>query len=340
MKVLCIIHGYPPYHNAGAEWMIHDLNKFLVKRGHEVRVLLPGGNAVVSKNGKRSYTKVEKVYVLDGVKVEEKNTKNLIPYSKWADVLITHLDGAGLALNIFRRPDVQKPLVHLLHNTHHNEAIKVFSPMNQYVVWNAVWNKKENPYPNKGVVVHPPVSTEDYKVVRRNAKNITLINCWENKGGKVLVNLAKEDPDHSYLGVMGGYGDQVIGRSKNLKYEDNTPDIKSVYRKTRILIMPSSYESWGRVAVEAMCSGIPVIAHPTPGLKESLGFAGLFAHRDRVGEWVNIIKQLDDPGYYAEMSAKAAERAAQLSEMTDKELLDYEKFLEKISNKGYEVQGS
>lgn len=340
MKVLCVIHGYPPYHNAGAEWMIHDLNKFLVKRGHDVKVLIPGGNAVISKNGKRSFIKVEKQFTLDGVKVEEQNTKNLLPYSRDCDVIITHLDRAGMAMNLFRRDDIRKPLVHLLHNTHHNEAIKVLSPNNQYVVWNAEWNKKANFYPNKGVVVHPPVNIEDYKVVRRNAKNITLINCWEPKGGKVLVEMAKEMPNHSFLGVMGGYGDQVIGRSKNLKYDDNTPDIKSIYRKTRILVMPSVYESWGRVAVEAMTSGIPVIAHPTPGLKESLGFAGLFAHRDRVGEWKNHIEKLDDPGYYAEVSAKCLDRAKQLDEMTNKELLKYEKFLQMISDKGYEVQSN
>ncbi|WP_262928542.1 glycosyltransferase family 4 protein [Streptomyces sp. CBMA152] len=47
-----------------------------------------------------------------------------------------------------------------------------------------------------------------------------------------------------------------------------------VYSRSRVILMPSLYESWGRVAVEAFASGIPVIAHTTPGLVESMGEAG------------------------------------------------------------------
>jgi hypothetical protein len=51
---------------------------------------------------------------------------------------------------------------------------------------------------------------------------------------------------------------------------DHTADIREVFRKTRVVLMPSLYESYGRVAVEAACAGIPAIVHPTEGLLESL----------------------------------------------------------------------
>ena len=38
-------------------------------------------------------------------------------------------------------------------------------------------------------------------------------------------------------------------------------------------------------AVEALAHGIPVIAHPTPGLRESLGFAGTYVDRDNIDAW-------------------------------------------------------
>lgn len=39
------------------------------------------------------------------------------------------------------------------------------------------------------------------------------------------------------------------------------------------------------VGMEAIASGIPCIATPTPGLIESLGYAGTFVPRDDVDMW-------------------------------------------------------
>ena len=40
--------------------------------------------------------------------------------------------------------------------------------------------------------------------------------------------------------------------------------------------MPSQEETWGRVAIEAISSGIPVIANPTEGLREALDYCGIY----------------------------------------------------------------
>jgi hypothetical protein len=66
--------------------------------------------------------------------------------------------------------------------------------------------------------------------------------------------------------------------------------------------MPSSYESWGRVAIEAACSGIPTIAHPTDGLLEALGPAGIFVDRRKTRQWQAELERLDDPDQYAKAS--------------------------------------
>lgn len=76
--------------------------------------------------------------------------------------------------------------------------------------------------------------------------------------------------------------------------------------------MPSESETWGMAGVEAMCSGIPVIAHPTPGLKESLGDAGIFVDRDDIDGWVEQLVRLDDVREYAAASTAASRRAAEL----------------------------
>jgi len=81
--------------------------------------------------------------------------------------------------------------------------------------------------------------------------------------------------------------------------------------------MPSDYESWGRVGVEAMASGIPVLAHPTDGLVESLGSAGVFCDRDDADAWQAAIESLDARDAYRAASRKAKARSKQLDPAAD-----------------------
>jgi glycosyltransferase involved in cell wall biosynthesis len=140
-------------------------------------------------------------------------------------------------------------------------------------------------------------------------------------------------PDYDFLGVEGGYGRQVKENLKNIEYMDNTPDARKIYAKTRVLLMPSLYESYGRTGIEAMVSGIPVIASPTPGLMESLGSAGIYCNVDSPLSWIEAIKRLDDPKEYKEQSKKCIERAKEVEQETPKELDNFERFLMDIANK-------
>jgi glycosyltransferase involved in cell wall biosynthesis len=93
--------------------------------------------------------------------------------------------------------------------------------------------------------------------------------------------------------------------------------------------MPSKEESWGRVAIEAMSSGIPVIATPTPGLLESCGSAGIFCKRDDIGSWVREIRRLKtDTEYYKSVSEKCFDRAKELDPLS--QLTQMEAWLKEI----------
>ena len=59
-------------------------------------------------------------------------------------------------------------------------------------------------------------------------------------------------------------------------------------------------------------SGIPVVAHPTPGLVESLGEASIFADRADLDAWEAAVKRLFSPKIYPQASKAAAARAAGL----------------------------
>jgi glycosyltransferase involved in cell wall biosynthesis len=166
-------------------------------------------------------------------------------------------------------------------------------------------------YPNNNIVLPPPCDYRkwDDGLDHYDAKYITLVNHNVNKGGNVLIRLAKLMPDRKFLAVAGSYDTQVMDRTlPNVKYMPQTQDMKAVYRDSRIVIMPSQYESYGLVFNEAGASGIPVLMHPTDGLKENAGDAGIYCDRGREEEWVEAIKKLDDKKYYKEVSDKVRAR--------------------------------
>ncbi len=317
LKLLYHLHAYPPTHNAGAEWMAHAMFKWLVAHGHECHVV----------------TTCPANYEIDGVKVFRDDFDSCNREWNWCDLGLTHLVRSGKAWNW--HAITYKPIVYVVHNTFTNRLVEVKQDFALiYNTEHAREDGKAKGYRHHSTVLHPPVYFDDYHTDNKRRKYITLINCWPRKGGNVLYDLAKSMPDRQFLGVKGGYGEQVIKPLPNLTYVENTPDIKSIYEQTRILIMPSVYESYGRTAVEAMCSGIPVIASDTPGLRESLGDCGLFvpalpAEDENFLEadpFEHFIKMLDDKAVYKDISTRSLARAKMLDERNETEMQSLEKW--------------
>jgi glycosyltransferase involved in cell wall biosynthesis len=317
MKILAMVHNYPPLQNSGAEWMLHEILKYLASQGHEVNVLIPINSI--------------DPYNFEGVNVFRHNFSEAKDYIKGCDIIFTHLDRAGKALNIAH--DAKKFYVEIIHNTNRHGILYSKHRDNIaeryiYLIYNSLFTKNAMKYPCPGVIVHPPVDAKRYKVVKRGFK-LTLVNLFERKGGLFFQHLARLMPDRDFLGVEGGYGKQEVVNLPNTSYLPHGENMKSVYSQTRILLMPSMYESYGRVAVEAMCSGIPVIATPTEGLKESLGDAGIFC--DLIPDkWVEAIKKLDDPEEYKAASRRSTDRYKEISLKTPVEMAGMEQFLKDI----------
>ena len=136
----------------------------------------------------------------------------------------------------------------------------------------------------------------------RQTDVVTLINCNKNKGGDLLIEIATKMPNVQFLGIKGGYSNQLIDSNKlaNLEYMENQKDINVVLRRTGILIMPSKSETWGRTAVEAMASGIPVIHSQTPGLVECVGGAGIQCDQNDLDAWCQAIQHIIGDRAYRE----------------------------------------
>lgn len=148
---------------------------------------------------------------------------------------------------------------------------------------------------------------------------ITLINANLLKGLGVLVELAQRFPTRKFLGVKPYYNRVEVPNLPNIEWMDLQDDIRNVFKKTRILIVPSVYESWGRVAFEAMYNGIPVLyskplengAKPgfvtgsTEGMAKWIGDNGFPCDRNTLDDWISAIQQLDDPDIYSDYSGRA-----------------------------------
>jgi glycosyltransferase involved in cell wall biosynthesis len=151
----------------------------------------------------------------------------------------------------------------------------------------------------------PYVDTDRFKGLReKTIQNnvVCLINCNKNKGGELFKELAVKMPNVQFLGVRGGYSNQVIDSSgpSNLTYMENQKDITVVFKKIGILVMPSKNETWGRTAVEAMSAGVPVIHSEAPGLVECVGGAGIMCVHDDADAWVDAINRLINDRAYRE----------------------------------------
>lgn len=306
MKVLGLFDDYWPDHRSGAERMQHNILKHLVERGHECKVI--------------SRTKVE-THDVDGVDVHDKFFDTEVNLIKWADVLVTSFNYSRRAMNLAK--DFKKRLYIIVHNDLGGGDLMINTFTNTRAIYNSEWVAKSIKYKVPSLVFHPPVYAEDWQG-KANGKFITLLNVNEIKGGDKFVKLAEMLPEYQFLGCLGSYGAAQITDSRdNITIVPNAENVADIYKQTKVLLMPSRYESYGQTQIEAGFFGIPTVYHPTPGLTESWGQAGSAIDRENLEEWAKEIKKLmSNKAYYKEQSEKAKAKAAELEAAQDWQLLE------------------
>jgi glycosyltransferase involved in cell wall biosynthesis len=160
---------------------------------------------------------------------------------------------------------------------------------------------------------------------------ITLVNANQNKGVTQFIDLAKRMPERKFLGVIPYYGELRLPPSPdNIEWIPFDDDIRNILKRTRILVVPSYYESFGRIAVEAMYNGIPVLyskPHPkskypggsTEGMEEWITPAGISCDREKIDEWIDAIVSLDSEETYVARSEQVKAHIQSLNLFTEGE---------------------
>lgn len=321
MKIVGVFHYYPPYRNAGSERMVHIMLRYLVEEGHEVEVVV---TAMPETNGE--------AYELEGVKVIP--GVPLYAARLNADVFVTHHENARPVAGIANVQDI--PCVTILHNDFpHSKSMIRYAGKKDLIVFNTHWLAEKckgliRAGGRNGMVFHPPVISKEHKVEVQVAGYVTLVNLNRDKGSEIFYAVAERMPYLQFLGVVGAHGEQYIREDlPNVTILEHQRDMREVWKQTRLLLMPSVYESYGMVGPEAYASGIPVIACPTAGTKEALGDAGLFVRpRKNIDGWVNEVNAAI--ANYRGMYRLALQRSGELDYQLEWELTEWRNRIEAL----------
>lgn len=160
----------------------------------------------------------------------------------------------------------------------------------------------------------------------------------QHKGLDYLISIIKEVskvyPDVE-LTIVGDGPDRTTlekivhdnGLEKNVCFQGQSSNVKKYYDDANIVLVPSRWEGFGVVLIEAMACGTPVIAFENKGPNEiiSNNIDGILIKQYDVEEFSNkIITLLDDSERWERMSEQAYKKACNFSaKRTVDRFIDY-----------------
>jgi len=302
-KIILLSDTFLPGSFAGSEITAYEIMKYLRDRGHTLIVFI----------------REPKVKEYDGFKIYRYDTED--PFFKRevlnADFIFFQMKDDAINFKIIE--DRTKPiyiLIHVVNCYHWLLPQKVNFPVS--VIYNSRMTQDTLPTIHDNMRMIPYVNTKvfyslrDY-TVQNNV--VCLINCNKNKGSSQFYEMVNALKNVQFIGVKGGYAKQDLLNPvpSNLTYMENQKDVKVIFKQIGILVMPSKNETWGRTAVEAMASGIPVLHSEAGGLAECVGGAGILCQRDDIGAWCDGINRIiNDPAYRERLRQKGFKRVSEI----------------------------
>ena len=317
-NIVFLSDAFLPGTFAGSELSAYETMKYLRECGHTFTLFI-------------THPKAEEY---DGFKIYKYDLSDSFCKSSILNADIIFFQMKDHAKNFRVIEDRKKPVYIMIHVVNCYEWLlpqKMSFPIT--IVYNSRMTQDTKPTIHDNMRMVPYVNVKPFFYLRSYTIHnsvVCLINCNKNKGSSQFNDLAEKMTDVQFLGVKGGYGDQDIKTPapSNLTYMENQKDIKVVFKKIGILLMPSRNETWGRTAVEAMASGVPVIHSEAAGLVECVGGAGILCQRDDIDAWANAIRRiLGDPAFREHLRQNGFRR---VKEIEDEQLRGLQELATKV----------
>lgn len=326
MSLVALTHGYPPLWNMGGEVSLH-------------RTL------IAARGDKYVLTATEKPYIFEGINVSQINAKNVLDINtpptpianqlkdlnakvvigqnelSLAAVKSAHIIGAASVVNVHTPPRFGRALADAMYNTDH-------------AIYNTKTAAEEWGEPN-ALVVHPPISALPLDT-KTGGDAYTMLSSLVNKGVEVVLALAAMYPDKRFIIVRSpaepthGLKD-LEARAEKLPNVELHPRVspEEVYKyleQTRILLVPSKYETYGMSAIEAAGYGIPTVHVDTPHVREGIGDGAVLVPPLNVPATAAAIDLIENN--YDIYSLNARKRAEWLHVRQEIELARFADFIE------------
>lgn len=146
---------------------------------------------------------------------------------------------------------------------------------------------------------------------------ILLTNAEELKGFSLIKELAKRIPHRKFAIIANQSNYELIVKKtsnyKNIKVFPKQDEMIYVYSQTKLLLCPS-FETFGRVIVEAQQLKIPCIGIPQGNLKYLLEDSGILIAKNRLDIYEKEIEKIfTDAKYYDELVQKAYKNSLKYS---------------------------
>ncbi len=169
---------------------------------------------------------------------------------------------------------------------------------------------------------------------KKEKKYITFVNPVPEKGLTIFIRLAlmakSRQKDWAFLVLENRATWENTLKNYNLSphiftnvfVSKHRADIKTVFAQTKLLLAPSLwYESYGRVAAEAILNGIPVLASQSGGLIEAVNNGGIclelpekcfdnynyLPNEQELEAWFSALESILDESAYEDWCKKAKE---------------------------------